>query len=581
MMMKLLKNTIWSKNFFSIVIAILIPVIVINFILFYNIERMTERNILRDVEQKLEQNKLRVDTSMRDSKLLATQFANNQDVVMYLYSGKKIVGNVYSRLAFLINNYTYINSYLDSIYIYSKLNNRVFLRNIGDIAVGDLIDRNWIEEINKSEDEYLSVFSRKKEGVYPRVITMAFNVFEGKNKSIGNILININSETFANLFDEMNIGSKFFIVNSKNEVIYGTDGLFEGECIEKNNYFPPKIISKEESTQFSDIDGGKYVFASAFSNSFDWRYIYIIPEAHYKQQTVFINIMLFYIIFFSLIMIIGVSSIITFKTYQPIKNILAIIRNPREWSMKDMGGSNEEIKEIASVIGRMAYSNSTMEKELSKNVVLLNKAQVGALQAQLNPHFIYNTLNAINWVVINNKENNSIASKMLLGVSKFVRFGMDLEDNLIPFSLEMEYTKIYIEIMEYRYDNSFDVVWEIAQDVGDFKILKLSLQPVIENSVYHGIQEVNRRGEIKVIVLKSEDTIEIIIKDNGVGMSENKLKELRNALETDYSWTGRHIGVRNLNQRIKLIFGKQYGVSISSNNSGTEVNILLPYIPVD
>ncbi len=283
-MKKLLKNTIWSKNFFTVVIAILVPVIVINGMLFYNIGKMTEKNIFKDVEQKLSQNKLRVDILMRDTKLLATQIANNQDVIVYMYSGKRIISNVYSRLSNLITTYTNINSHLDSFYIYSKLNKRVFQRNAGDVSIDDLDDKNWIDKIHEKDDDYINIFSRKKENVYPRLITMAFNVFEGKNKSIGNIVININSEAFASLFDSIDTESKFFIVDNKDVVIYGTNGLLEGESIMYNSYFPYDKSLKKDSVQYFDMNGDRYILASAVSSSFDWRYINVIPEAHYNQR---------------------------------------------------------------------------------------------------------------------------------------------------------------------------------------------------------------------------------------------------------------------------------------------------------
>lgn len=213
---------------------------------------------------------------------------------------------------------------------------------------------------------------------------------------------------------------------------------------------------------------------------------------------------------------------------------------------------------------------------MRNKISLLDKAQNKALQSQMNPHFLYNTLEAINWTTIDLTNGQNDASDMITQLSNMLRYSLDGEQ-FASLEDEVECCKTYIEIMKTRYKDRIEAEWLIQEDIKACKIMKLTLQPIIENAIYHGIKPKRMKGVIRISCELHRETLMIIVTDNGVGMSKDEVTKINNKINNKYLLKKEGIGMYNVNQRLKILYGDAYGIKVvSERNKGTSVTIKLP-----
>jgi two-component system, sensor histidine kinase YesM len=219
------------------------------------------------------------------------------------------------------------------------------------------------------------------------------------------------------------------------------------------------------------------------------------------------------------------------------------------------------------------------------NIRLKQKeAELNSLQNQINPHFLYNTLESIRGAALYHGIHDIAA--MSKALSLLFRYSIN-DTVLVTIKEEIQHLENYMSIQNFRYENKFDLIYSIPNDLFNYKILKLTLQPLIENSIKHGLEMKLGKGVIKIEILSLDNNIKIEISDNGLGIQSKKIEELNKALARDEQLveknessdrTGTGIGVRNVNSRIKLYFGEQYGLKFREALVGTTVEITLPAV---
>ena len=218
------------------------------------------------------------------------------------------------------------------------------------------------------------------------------------------------------------------------------------------------------------------------------------------------------------------------------------------------------------------YHSRIKEKELE---FLRKEAELNALQQQINPHFLYNTLETIFWAA-QLKGEDEIA-EMVTALGDFFRTSINKGLEYLSIDEEISNVKNYVYLQKIRFGNRFEVKWDIDENILKYKTIKLILQPIIENAIVHGIENLASGGLIIIKGYFKKDTIVFEIIDNGIGMSEKEVKELEISINKRKRDVSKSIGVENVNQRIKLYFGEKYGVSIKSRKGeGTTIIVLIP-----
>lgn len=269
------------------------------------------------------------------------------------------------------------------------------------------------------------------------------------------------------------------------------------------------------------------------------------------------------------------------RIFQPIQLILREIeKNSLTLSQSsDQIPEKNELHYILKSIQRSAHNTQTIESQLAERIRLLKQAQSVALQSQINPHFLNNTLETINWLAIDELGPENDISEMMEHLSAMFR--MTLEDTgiVIPIQTEMEHAWHYIQIQKIRYGDRFDLEWKISEQLYPYKTIRIVLQPLIENAIYHGIKRMQGKGKIIVGGKLENELVHLWVEDNGPGMTPEELERLKQNMNSEDIHASRHIGTANVNQRIRLYFGENYGVVVQSTlGQGCRFEVIFPAI---
>lgn len=242
-------------------------------------------------------------------------------------------------------------------------------------------------------------------------------------------------------------------------------------------------------------------------------------------------------------------------------------REPIEASEIEIKSLSDGFEEMVGQLNKLIKANQQAERNK-------RRAELELLQAQINPHFLYNTLDTIIWLIESDSKQKSI--EMVSNLSDFFRSSLSKGEDVISLKEEVKHVLAYLQIQKVRYQDRMDYEISMAEDLNHYILPKLTLQPLVENSIYHGIKMQRGKGQIRISVMSVNDEIEIRVKDNGAGMDEERLSELRNAISY-----GEKVGfgLRTVHERIQLLFGESYGLEVdSSQGVGTVVTIHIPKV---
>jgi two-component system sensor histidine kinase YesM len=263
-----------------------------------------------------------------------------------------------------------------------------------------------------------------------------------------------------------------------------------------------------------------------------------------------------------------------------MRRLLASIRStgsgqaPSESLIARFSGRSE-LAEIAARFNDLVLDNYRSRFRANELAVLEREAKLNALQQQINPHFMYNTLETIKWMAYRRGERE--ISDMASAMGKFLRGNMAMGEHFTSLAEEIEHLKSYLYIQQIRYDQRFDVQWEVAEGLMQVEVPRLILQPVVENAINHGFDEIRYKGNIKISSSRVGSGLMLMIVDNGKGMAADELARVRAGIESGKLGATDSIGLANVSARLKLTLGPMANLRVDSEEgAGTIVTILLP-----
>ena len=281
-----------------------------------------------------------------------------------------------------------------------------------------------------------------------------------------------------------------------------------------------------------------------------------------------------------MMMLLEGNRLISRKISKPIRKLDESVKTYEAGGKPDIyiGGSSE-IRHLGYSVQRSYERIETLMEEIIRQQNERRKSELDALQSQINPHFLYNTLESITWMV--EAQKNEEAVIMISELAKLLRVSLSRGKTIIPVKDELQHSRSYMNIQLMRYKERFQMEFQTDKEIEDYCIVKLVIQPILENAIYYGVGNMDEDDEGKITVRgeKKEDDIYIIIEDNGMGMR----KEVLENILKDNNKVPKHgsgVGVINVHSRIQLMFGEQYGLEIYSEpDEGTRVVIHIPAIP--
>ena len=313
------------------------------------------------------------------------------------------------------------------------------------------------------------------------------------------------------------------------------------------------------------------------------QYIYYevkgIQQSRAAYQAFFMNMIRFSLLGMGIVLIL----VIILSYYIPRSITMPITRISRvtdqvakgNLSVRAAAESGAEARMLSDSLNAMIDKINELLDQVTTEQVRLRKAEFELLQAQINPHFLYNTLDTIVWLAEAGDQKRVVS--MVGNLSDFFRTSLNQGKDIISIREELAHVRSYLEIQQVRYQDILRYEITVPEDLYEYKIPKITIQPLVENALYHGIKNKRGQGTITVTGKRNENGFVLYVRDNGIGMTQERLKEVRAGIQK-LSYTGKEIyGLYNVNERIRLNFGETYGISIESTyGEGTCVSISLP-----
>lgn len=256
--------------------------------------------------------------------------------------------------------------------------------------------------------------------------------------------------------------------------------------------------------------------------------------------------------------------------YDSLSNVLSKVDTFEEKDDNNIKIMNNNLLDSIS-------SSDNIEEQLAQSLNALHRAQLSALQMQISPHFVFNVLNFANSTILGITRCDNDAVKIIALLCEIFEFVMSEPKYMTTVAEETDIVEKYIEIERLKTGIDIEADFDIDDELWEMNCPKMFMQPIIENSIMHGLKkEKIKKGKITVSVQKENDCVEFRISDNGKGINQSKLEEIREQLKDSFTDRSKHIGMLNVNQRIKLIYGNEWGMSVDSGDSGTQIVIRIP-----
>ena len=409
------------------------------------------------------------------------------------------------------------------------------------------------------------------EGYYPWVVTMTAPLAQGAEAAW--VSLDLSFASISNYINNVSIGQRgyCFLMDDGGNIVYHPQQQLLYSGLKSEN--TAALAGLEDNVYVDDT----VIYCITSVEDSDWRVVGVsfVDELVNRNVSEMIRL--------SLLLAVVLLGAALFTSWllssllgRPLRGLASAMESfesdADHFTYRSVGGTRE-VQELSNSFGHMVLRIQQLMSTVRQEEVNLRKTELKALQAQINPHFLYNTLDSIAWMC--EQGRNTDAVKMVHALARLFRISISKGHELIPIAKEIEHAESYLQIQKYRYKNQFTYEFDVDPACLDYCCNKITLQPIIENAINHGLDLLVDEGCIWVQVLQDGEDILFRVRDNGVGMSQEQLQAIFQRDPKDR--TG--IGIKNVNDRLKIYFGKQYGLHITSElDVGTCVEIRMPKI---
>ncbi len=454
----------------------------------------------------------------------------------------------------------------------------------------DVTRESWFQyALEKTENVHFStphvqyIFDNS-ESQYRWVVTMsrAVEITQGPYTDQGVLLIDIRYNGLEQLFDGVSLGQDgyVYLISNEGEIIFHPQAQLIDSGLKEENV--KAAVSYKDGNHEESFQGKKRIVTVKTVGYTGWKIVGVMPLEGASLNNIKTRLFVMFIITFILYILAIINSYISSKITVPIKLLEKSVNEIEEGNLETevyVGGSYE-IRHLGTSIQNMARQIHKLMDDIVAEHESKRKSEFDTLQSQINPHFLYNTLDIIVWMIENEKQSEAV--KAVTALARFFRISLSRGKSIIPVKDELEHVRSYLMIQHMRYKNKFTYSIEAEETVMNMASLKLMLQPLVENAIYHGMEFMDGDGEILIKAWQKGKDLMMSVSDNGLGMTEEQVENLFADVSHVPSKRGSGIGVKNVNERIKLYFGRDYGLSIQSEpDEGTTVTIRLPAEPYE
>lgn len=407
-----------------------------------------------------------------------------------------------------------------------------------------------------------------------RVVELTWNGNIGR----GILLVDMNFSGIEQVFTKVNTNNSgyVYLIDSNGEIIYHPkQNLINSSLLHENNGIAAKYEDGTHEENFEEENRMVTVRTVGYTG---WKIVNVTPTDEfylsYNQMQLFTAMIItltIFLIFFG-------NLFVSYLIGNPIKKLDDSVKD-LEYGKLNLNifiGGSYEIQHLGRTITSVVMQMHKLMDEIVLEQEKKRKSEFDSLQAQINPHFLYNTLDSIVWMV--ESERYSEAISMVTALANLFRISLSKGKNIITIREEIEHAQNYLYIQKIRYKNRFQITFDISPEIYECSTIKLIVQPLLENAIYHGVEYMDGEGEITVKGYLKNEEVYIDVTDNGLGMPEESVGLILTD-ENRIHKNGSGIGLSNVHQRIQLYFGMDYGLEIESVlDEGTTVHIHLPRV---
>lgn len=568
-------SSIMVKYFLLLTICLVLPMLASNLWYQSRLERNMQEELLAQNEGSLMVARNNMEAVLKSMKNLAYNLSVRKEVTYFATVGSiyadasNNLDNMNSMLDMLLST----NEYIESVAIYFSRTGEI-ISDEGAYQYTEYDDNACFDLYRKDMHAKVVYESRKKENKYPYLLTILYPIRINGKGDYGAVAIDIDVEELGEF-----MGSGQYRNKEKSPMLMIYDGEME-QLIYSDEYrflideAPAgeelkKLLGWEQSISgIYNLWDEEYVVSGIYSPQEDFRYLYLNSVESFENQKQAATYIFRWVVVLILVVCLVLAALLTFWIYRPIQQTVKVLENSEmlvEWDKKERV---DEMEAIQRSILSAKEEKEDLDRQIKERVLSLHNAQICALQTQINPHFLFNSLTGIGNAAALLLGKDNVVTDMVFTLGKLMRISLSSKRYLVPLSEELEHVKLYMKIMDFRYRGKIHMHVEIPEEMMQVQIAKLTLQPLIENSIEHGLTRRHEGGNVWIEGVKQGDQIALHITDDGEGMGQKELYKLRERLMEDAVGGSQHIGLRNVNQRLKLIFGDEYGLEVNRKEGG-------------
>lgn len=572
----------------SLLFLLALALQIINGIIFFSIVTSRfERTIMDSNQATLNQMATNVNRILED--IVSEMVPIKNQILSYQMVAEEGAGNQYAassieyqelfdQLITADENYQFINSmfvlgsdgenYYYTLYSYMRINNTNLFQKISrDYSLqGQVV---WSSVVNET---YFFTSGEEK------LISIIMPVY--RYNTVKNLLVvNLDLEELESYLkflneDGNNPSENMIFIQTGNKETFSYDNM---ESVLESNGELKRIFS--EGLTEERAEGNGYCVLASNLEINDWKMAMLTPLSSIQSTTnSMAQFVIIIIISTAIVMLTGVS-IIVFTITKPIQKMTRIMeanRHSRALNHRFYAKYNDEVGVLARTYNSLMDEISQLMEDIHREQIQNRNSYFKMLQLQIKPHFLYNTLESVKFMV-EMKDEKSV--EMLDAIGKFYKLSLSGIYDKVKIREEVEHLSCYLQILKMRYSSKYTYEISVPEEIMEEEIVKFTLQPLVENAVYHGIKQKRQKGSVKITGKAEAGNILIIVWDNGAGIPKEKLREIQEKLKNPRDIELKeHIGILNVHQRLCAQYGAEYGLSVESvYGEYTEIEVKLPY----
>ena len=552
------------KIFFVMFIILCISCIIIyssmmrilrNEMLLYN--KINAKNMIETTENVL-----------NEIKNLTLNIAIDTDVRNYIMSesSETILPGYQTKLISKMSVYKNMTKYVDSVFLYNESNNTVLSHN-SEWKIEDEKEHKWLEIYRKNPRDTMAIVPNKMLDKYPYLLTY-MSAIEGK----GCVAVSVNIYNIAKNANSAYSGKyKIYIADENDLVLYSNEESEFMTTLDESVFGDAFFDGEDIFKQGDDTYYGYCV------EEYDRKYVVTALINDYSRQAGSTKIMLIFAMALIFVFGIFISAILALNAFEPISKLIHFVDAPNENMLLDEL-KNNEVKYIVTKILAFIDSSEELRQKLDERLGEHNKLSMIAMQMQINPHFLNNSLNMIGLKLADRLGSEDTSTMMVTSLTRLIQYVLDSDTVFVDFRQELSFLRTYIDFLNYRYKN-LRLIWNIDAEAYNCKIMRVCLQPIVENAVYHGLSAVDHERILKISAGVTDGKLIMCVEDNGTGMDEKTLNEVIEQMHST-EVTSKCIGIKNVYRRLKVVYGDLADIKIETEvESFTKVTVIMPENP--